>query len=295
MSGRDRGKQEALRRLVEQVDYDGIAYALEADPDLAGGLTELLEDPSSDIVDTAATAICNLGRGDESSVPYTIREVAPQLMALLAHHSRATRVEAVKLIADFAGRPEWDDCEEFARPFAPRLVELLRDPDQEVRKLATEAIQGIAERIEDGSGDFDILRSAVPMLHNLLQDEASTVSAIWALRAIAHIQPAWVLGSIPILVDVFPHENESANIMASALLRYLAEHDPDRAGAAESLLRKMLSYPSRRVQENAALAMGFLGGETEDGSVQRTVTELLQDRREPIRKAAARIISRRGA
>ena len=41
--------------------------------------------------------------------------------------------------------------------------------------------------------------------------------------------------------------------------------------------------------------MGFLGGETEDGSVQRTVTELLQDRREPIRKAAARIISRRGA
>lgn len=293
MFGRDTGKQKTLRRLVEQADYDAIAHELEADLDLVIELAELLEDPSSDVVDTANRAIWNLGRGDDFSVPYPFRKIGPRLMALLDHRSSVTRVNALQLIAEFSGRGEWDDCEEFTRPFAPRLVELLRDPDTEVRRLATEAIQGIAERIEGGSGNFDVLRDAVPVLRGLLRDETSSVSATWALRAIGHTQPAWVLDSIPDLVELFPHANQSANAMASALLRYLAEYDSERASAAEPLLRKLLSYPWKAVQENAALAMGFLGAETEDGTVRRFITELLEDKRESHREAAARVLGRR--
>jgi hypothetical protein len=296
--GHDTGKQKMLRELVEQVDYDGIAHVLEADPGLAAGLVELLEDPSNDIVDTAARAIWNLGRGDDFSVPVSIRNIAPRLLALLNHRSRVTRVEVVKLIGEFAGRL-WEDNEDFDLPFIPRLVELLRDSDPELRKCAAEAIRAIAEDVtndEYGSGDVEVLRNAVPVLQDLLREPATLTSAAGALTAVARRQPAWALGSIQNLLDLYAIAQEpGAYLYAAALLRLLAEEDSECAKAAEPLLRSLLSYPWPAVQQSAALAMGFLGAETQDGTVQRIVTELLQDRRELMREAAARVLARKTA
>lgn len=292
MFGREKSRRKEMRRLVANEDYDEIARVLASNSELARELINLLEEQSGDIGENAAHAIGLLGQ-NEDRAPGPVLDIAPQLVELLGHHSRLTRFNAVMLVYELACHLEWDDCEERVRPFARRVVELLQDQDAEVREWATNTIQAIAEVIEDRSGDFGDLQNAVQVLQKLLRDEAAAPAAVAALRAIAHRRPAWVQSAIPDLLEAFPHEKDFANVMAAGMLAYLAEYDSEHTMAAEPLLRALLSDPWERIQEQAALAMGFLGAETEDGTVQRILTGLLEDNREVVREAAARALSRK--
>jgi len=294
MFGRERSSRKALRKLVEEEEYEAIArkMAVAADCDLVLELADLLQDQAGDVGENAAYAIGFLGR-NETQAPFPIIKIIPRLEELLDSDSPLTRLNSLLAVYEIAYKFEWEDCEERVRPLTRQIVELLQDRNEDVRKCATNTIQAIAEVIEDRSEDFGDLQNAVQVLQKLLRDEAAAPAAVAALRAIAHRRPAWVQSAIPDLLEAFPHEKDFANVMAAGMLSYLAEYDSEHTIAAEPLLRALLSDPWERVQEQAALAMGFLGAETEDGTVQRILTKLLEDNREVVREAAARALSRK--
>ena len=194
------------------------------------------------------------------------------------------------LVYELVSQLLWEDCEERVRPYIQQVAKLLQDTDEEVREWATATIQAIAELIEDRSRDYRDLRDVVPTLRKLLRDRASAPAAIAALRAIAHREPTWIRSTIADLLDVIPHEKDFANMNAASLLSYLAEHDPDCVRTAETALRKLLADPWERTQEPAAIAMGFLGLDTEDGTVERILTTYVAGSREYRRDTAARAL-----
>lgn len=292
MFGRDRSRRKVLRKLVEEEEYEAIARKIAADCDLVLELADLLQDQAGDVGENAAYAIGFLGR-NETQAPFPIIKIIPRLEELLDSDSPLTRLNSLLAVYEIAYKFEWDDCEERVRPLTRQIVELLQDRNEDVRKWATNTIRAIAEVIEDRSEDFGDLQNAVQVLQKLLRDEAAAPAAVAALCAIAHRRPAWVQPAIPDLLEAFPHEKDFANVMAAGMLSYLAEYDSEHTIAAEPLLRALLSDPWERVQEQAALAMGFLGAETEDGTVQRILTRLLEDNREFVREAAARALSRK--
>lgn len=273
--------QAQLRGLLKRERYEEIISLILKDQNTAFELVKFLEDPDDEIRENAAETIARIGKND-TQAPNVVKVIMPRLLILLKNPSPQARSAATCAITGIAWNwPMWNDIQEVIETAIPHLIELLDDSYADVRKHAIEAIKVVSEWIEDKRGNIQQLRAAIPLITPCLKDAELRDDAIWALVAIAHMDPEMVKPLVSDVVKLINDPKGHVRLGATFTLRYLAEPYPELVKPACSSLMALLEDSDRSfgvwVSENAAVVLGFVAKEVPEITerIMPKLTELL--------------------
>jgi HEAT repeat protein len=292
MFGRKGYRNDRLLSLVQNEDYDELARSFTADVEVARELVQLIEDPDSSVRENAAHAIGQVV-GNDGRVPSSIKAIIPQLAELVRSNNPRIRQDTLWVLYDIAFHNyDWTDLLEYSYPLLKAALSSLMDDNLEVQAVAASVVQAFADAIEEKDGDFSLLVEALPDLLHLLDKPKPATAAIATIRAIAYGRPEIIRAHIAEVITRFPSENDVANVSMAITLARLAELYPDDLIQAAPLLHALIENHWERVQEQAAIALGFLGCEHSSSELIALLSSLAEDQRERIAEPAKKALAR---
>lgn len=225
-------------------------------------LIELLNDPDKDVRYNAVHALRGIGPEAKDAVPELVKRlIDPDLYM---------RGAAAKTLAGPLGFVTKD-------VITARLVELLKDPNSDVRRNAIEVLGGIGAETKD----------AVPVLIDALRSTDSGTRRAAGV-ALGRIHPA-PKGAVPHLLERLKDGERKVRLAAVEALGRIGPAAEDATRA----LAEMLKDSDPEMREKIVAALGQI--ESQARNVSPELVNLLKDSDKHVRAAAADALGRIGA